>query len=74
MPAVLTGQTPHRPARHGPSFIADLVGEEPVPELRVVLVGIKDGVRQPGFIQLGVGERLLPPPLVLLSAQAEDPA
>lgn len=46
---------------------ADLVGEEPIPELRVVTMRVEHGVGQMGLVELGVGERLLEPAVVLLT-------
>ncbi|MEX2421397.1 MAG: hypothetical protein WD670_06205 [Actinomycetota bacterium] len=37
----------------------DFVGEEPIPELGVIAVGVVDRVREVGLVELPVGERVL---------------
>jgi hypothetical protein len=52
---------------------ADLVGEEPISELRVVLVGVEDRVRQPRLVELSIGERVLQPSIERRASQTEYP-
>jgi hypothetical protein len=52
----------------------DLVGEEPIPELRIVPVGVEDRVRQPRLVELGVGERVLEPSIERDASETEHPA
>jgi hypothetical protein len=58
---VIPADSPHDPIRHLWVVAANLVGEEPIPELQVILVGVEDRVGQPGLVELGVGERVLQP-------------
>jgi len=37
--------------------LPDFVGQEPVPELRVVTMSVEDGVGQPRLGQLAIGDR-----------------
>ena len=53
--------------------VADLVGEESIPELWVVTVGGKDHVRQPSLVELGVGERRLEPSVERGASETEYP-
>ncbi|MCW1250719.1 hypothetical protein ODZ83_11175, partial [Acaricomes phytoseiuli] len=48
-------------------------GQEPVPELGVVAVGIEQRVRTVGLPQLGVGDRGGQPPVVGLAGDLQDP-
>ena len=52
----------------------DFVGQEPVAELGVITMSVVDGIGQPRLIELGVAERGLEPPVVLLTAQPKHPA
>src|SRR5699024_2418130 len=48
--------------------------EQPVPELRIILVGVEQGVGAVGSHHLAFGEGCVQPPVVGLSCELEDPA
>lgn len=52
--------------------MADLVGQEPMPELRIITMRIEHGVRDPCFVELGVGDRLGQPTVESLATKLED--
>lgn len=49
------------------------MGGDGSPELRVVTVGVQERVRQPGLVELGVGERVLQLPMEGLASETEYP-
>src|SRR5690606_14310106 len=69
-PPVARGDAPRCPIRYRLTLLAGLVGEEPVTELRVVLVCVeprvrairlhglagRDGIRQPPIVRAGMGK------------------
>src|SRR5215207_7392483 len=73
-PAVVPTDPPHRPVAHVVAGGTNLVGEEPIAELGIVLVGIEDGVRHIRLVELGCGDRVGAPPVVWLTSDLEDPA
>ena len=72
-PAVVPADPPHHAIGDVVIAEADLIGEEPVPELAIVTMGIEDRIRQPGLIELGVAERRRGPPVVGGASQFEYP-
>jgi hypothetical protein len=63
-PAVVRADPPRRPARHRNARVAGFVEEEPVAELRVVVVGVEQGVGAVSLLELGVSERRGQPAVV----------
>jgi hypothetical protein len=74
-PAVVAADPPHHPVRHPGVLLgaADLIGEEPVPELGVVEVRVVDRAREVRLGELTVGDRRLEPPVVGLAGETEYP-
>ena len=58
-PAAGGADPPRRPRAHRLTSVFGFVGEEPVPELRVLAVRIEQGVRPRGRDPIGGGDRLL---------------
>ena len=52
---------------------ADLVGQEPVPELGIVAVCVMDRVGEVGLVELGVDDRREEPAVVGLASETEYP-
>lgn len=52
---------------------ADFVGEEPVAELRILAVGVQDGVGQVGVAQRAWAHGLVPPAAIGLAGELQDP-
>jgi hypothetical protein len=50
------------------------IGEKPVTELGVVVVGVEEGVGQMGLGQFAGGDRVFEPPVVGLAGELEYPA
>ncbi len=63
-PAQLGADPPRGPLGHGFAGLLRFVKEEPVAELRVVLVGVEQRVGAVGLDQFGVGDRLSEPAVV----------
>ncbi|WP_218001245.1 hypothetical protein [Nocardia thailandica] len=57
-------------AAHG----TGLVGQEPIPEFRVVAMRVEQGVRSIRFVQVSGRDGLIEPPIVGLSGQPQHPA
>ena len=73
-PAVVAADPPHHPIRHlGVAAVADLIGQEPIPELGIIAVRVEDRVRQPGLVELAVGEGRVQPPVVGGASKLEYP-
>ena len=72
-PAVLGADPPDRPLAGGEAGVADLIGQEPVPELRVVAVGVEDRVRQMRLGPLRLGDRIGQPGVVVLTVELQNP-
>ena len=73
-PAVLRADPPRGPVAHALPGLTGLVGQQPVPELGVVAVGVKQRVRAVGGRQHGRGDRFLQPPVVRLASDLQHPA
>ena len=73
-PPVGRTDPPRRAVRHRLARIAGFVGEEPVAELRVLAVGVEQGVRPVRLLEFGVGDRVGEPPVVRLARDPQNPA
>src|SRR5205085_287493 len=56
-PAVLRAALPHRPLTHIEAGRVDFVGEEPIPELRIVTMRVEQRVRKVSLVPLGIRDR-----------------
>lgn len=72
-PAVGRRDLPRGPIRHALASVAGLVGEQPVPELGVVLVGVEQRVRAVRLHHLTRGDGVRQPPVVGLAGELEHP-
>ena len=66
-PRVATADPPRSPVRHRLTGITGLVGQEPMPKLRIITVGIKQCVRAIGPGNLAFGDLRPQPPIVRLT-------
>jgi hypothetical protein len=73
-PAQLRADPPRGPLGHDLASLACFVDQEAVAELRVVAVGVEQGVRAVGLDQLGLSDRLCEPAVVGLASDLEHPA
>jgi hypothetical protein len=74
-PQPLLGAQPPDPAfTDGVTGSLELVGQEPVAELRVVTVGVDQGVGEIGVLQLALADRLGEPGVERLPRVAQHPA
>lgn len=61
-PELLLGaQPPDSPLGRGHTVVGDLVGHEPIPELRIIPVDIESEVRQMGVVPVSLGDRVASP-------------
>jgi hypothetical protein len=73
-PGVVTADPPRGPASHRLTGLTSLVGEETMPELWVILVGVKERVRAMGLHDLTLGDGVDQPPVVGLAGELQYPA
>ena len=73
-PAVVRADPPRCALGHHLAGVASLVEQEPVAELRVVLMGPEQSVRPVGLREVGIGHRVSQPPVVGLASDLEYPA
>lgn len=73
VPLVLVAEPPGSAGRHRSASILGLVAQQAVPELRVVLVGVVEGVRPVSGLQFSDAHRALEPAVVGLAGALEDP-
>lgn len=74
-PAVATADPPHDPVRHLGVLVelAALISEVPVPEFRIIPMGVTDSVGQVRLVKLAISDRRVHPPVVGLASEAEYP-
>src|SRR6218665_3499615 len=72
-PAIGGPDPPRGPIRHHLTDITGLVGEEPMPELGIVPVGVEERVRAIRLHHLARHDGVGPPPVVGLTRELEYP-
>ena len=73
-PAVRRRDPPCCPVRHRLALVAGFVGKEAIPELRVVAVGVEQGVRPIRLIQVPLTHGVTPPAVIRLASKLQNPA
>src|SRR5690625_3045413 len=73
-PATGRADPPSGSPAHLLARILGFVGEVAVAELRVLPVGVEQGVGPVGLGQFGIGDRVLEPPVVGLTSYSKYPA
>jgi len=73
-PAVVTADPPCRPLRHDLARVAGFVEEEPIAELRVVVVRVEQRVRTIRRDEFRIGDGVCRPPVAGLAGELERPA
>ena len=73
VPMVLVAQPPGGSGGHGLPGRLGLVPQQPVPELGIVVVGGVQGIGPVGLLHLRGGDGLLPPAVIGLASELEDP-
>ena len=73
-PAVVAADPPRRPISHRLSGVASFIGQQPMPEFRVILVSIEQRVGAIRLHPISVRDRLLQPSVVGLAGELENPA
>ena len=73
-PAVVRADPPRGPLSHRDPGVSCLVDQEPVAELRIVAVGVKQRVGPVGLLEFGVSHSAHQPAVVGLAGDLEDPA
>jgi hypothetical protein len=53
--------------------LADLIGQQPVAELRIILVGVEHGVRQVGLFEFPITDRVGEPAVIGLAGELQHP-
>jgi hypothetical protein len=71
---MLGAQPPDPSLAHAVAGPLELVGDEPIPELGVVLVHVSDEVHQAGVVQVALTDRVGLPLVEGLRTEAEHPA
>jgi Protein of unknown function (DUF2699). len=72
-PAVIPADRPRRPLRHRLACRTGFVDEEPVTELGVVAVGVKERIGAVGSGEFRIGDRTVEPPVVRLASELQYP-
>ena len=72
--AHLRTQPPHASLRRGEASLGQLIGDEPIPERRIVDVNIDRGVDQLRLIPVPLRDRIGEPPVIGLLGELQDPA
>lgn len=67
-------QPPHTPLRQDIAEICDVVGQDPVPALRVILVQFPEHPDQMRFLDLTRADRVLEPLVIRLLGESQNPA
>lgn len=63
-PAVVGTDPPRGPLSHRLAGLTGLISQEPIPELRVITMGVEQGVGPASLHQLGIGHRISKPAVV----------
>ena len=72
-PLVVPADPPRRPLTHLLTGLRGFADQEPIAELGVIEMGVQQGVGSVGLQQLGLGDLLVPPAIVGLAEELQDP-